>query len=85
PVGRRVFLLGMRIDVGVYATHPFADTITGNAAIACRAAGIPLLRLSRPGRPHPAGGAPAFGFPPTRLSVAPAPGGRGQSSSGHVC
>ncbi|AVH23344.1 cobalt-precorrin-6A reductase [Nocardia cyriacigeorgica] len=49
PDGLREFLLGQRIDVVVDATHPFADTITGNAAIACRAAGIPLLRLSRPG------------------------------------
>ncbi|NEW25855.1 cobalt-precorrin-6A reductase [Nocardia cyriacigeorgica] len=49
PQGLREFLLTRRIDAVVDATHPFADTITGNAAIACRAAGTPLLRLSRPG------------------------------------
>ncbi|WP_295648427.1 cobalt-precorrin-6A reductase [uncultured Dietzia sp.] len=33
----------------VDATHPFARVISGNAAAACAAAGIPLLRLERPG------------------------------------
>ncbi len=42
-------MLQRQIAAVVDATHPFADTITANAAIACRAAGIPLLRLSRPG------------------------------------
>ncbi|WP_280480387.1 cobalt-precorrin-6A reductase [Nocardia cyriacigeorgica] len=49
PDGLREFLLQRQIAAVVDATHPFADTITANAAIACRAAGIPLLRLSRPG------------------------------------
>ena len=31
------------------ATHPFAATISASAAQACRATGIPLLRLARPG------------------------------------
>lgn len=33
----------------VDATHPFARVISGNAASACGAAGVPLLRLERPG------------------------------------
>lgn len=33
----------------VDATHPFARVISGNAAAACAAAGVPLQRLERPG------------------------------------
>lgn len=33
----------------VDATHPFARVISGNAAAACAAVGVPLLRLERPG------------------------------------
>lgn len=33
----------------VDATHPFARRISGNAAAACAVAGVPLLRLERPG------------------------------------
>jgi precorrin-6A/cobalt-precorrin-6A reductase len=33
----------------VDATHPFAERISASAALACRAAGVPLLRLERPG------------------------------------
>lgn len=33
----------------VDATHPFAATMAGNAAAACAATGVPLLRLVRPG------------------------------------
>lgn len=36
-------------DVVVDATHPFATTMSRNAAAACAAAGRPLLRLERPG------------------------------------
>ncbi|MBA4608930.1 cobalt-precorrin-6A reductase [Aeromicrobium sp. Marseille-Q0843] len=38
-----------RVQVVVDATHPFAEGISANAAAACRAAGVPLLRLERPG------------------------------------
>jgi precorrin-6A/cobalt-precorrin-6A reductase len=38
-----------RIDAVVDATHPFAATITANAADATRTSGIPLLVLRRPG------------------------------------
>lgn len=33
----------------VDATHPFAARISGNAVAACEAAGVPLVRLVRPG------------------------------------
>jgi precorrin-6A/cobalt-precorrin-6A reductase len=33
----------------VDATHPFAERISASAAAACPAAGVPLLRLERPG------------------------------------
>jgi len=33
----------------VDATHPFAETISANAVAACAQAGLPLLRLARPG------------------------------------
>lgn len=36
-------------DVVVDATHPFAQGMTRNAAEACAAEGVPLLRLERPG------------------------------------
>lgn len=36
-------------DAVVDATHPFATTMSANAAAACSAAGRPLLRLQRPG------------------------------------
>lgn len=36
-------------DVVVDATHPFAKTISANAAAACARRGVPLLRLERPG------------------------------------
>lgn len=44
-------------DAVVDATHPFATTMSANAAAACRAAGLPLLRLERPGWAQPAGAA----------------------------
>lgn len=43
-------------DVVVDATHPFAVGMTANAAAACPAESVPLLRLERPGwagRAHP--------------------------------
>jgi precorrin-6A/cobalt-precorrin-6A reductase len=33
----------------VDATHPFAERISASAAVACAGAGVPLLRLERPG------------------------------------
>lgn len=45
--GLRAELTGF--DAVVDATHPFAAGISRNAAIACVSAGVPLLRLQRPG------------------------------------
>ncbi|TNM48322.1 cobalt-precorrin-6A reductase [Nocardioides albidus] len=45
--GLRTELTGF--DAVVDATHPFAQGITRNAAEACAAEGVPLLRLERPG------------------------------------
>jgi precorrin-6A/cobalt-precorrin-6A reductase len=45
--GLRAALAGF--DVVVDATHPFAAGISRNAAQACAASGVPLLRLERPG------------------------------------
>jgi precorrin-6A/cobalt-precorrin-6A reductase len=43
-----------RVDAVVDATHPFAATITANAARAATATGLPLVALRRPGwRPGP--------------------------------
>ncbi|HLH99003.1 MAG TPA: cobalt-precorrin-6A reductase [Xanthobacteraceae bacterium] len=42
------YLATERIDLLVVATHPYAAVIAGNAAQAARAAGVPLLVLTRP-------------------------------------
>jgi len=47
--GLQRFLEQQQIDAVVDATHPFAAEISRNAATATRAAGLPLLRLARPG------------------------------------
>lgn len=43
------YLRANTVSLVVDATHPFAATMTNNAAKACAAAGVPLLRLDRPG------------------------------------
>ncbi len=54
PDGLAAWLRGERVDAVVDATHPFAATITANAATAAAAARVPLLVLRRPGwRPGP--------------------------------
>ena len=54
PEGLAAWLAERRIDVVVDATHPFAATISAHAAAATGRAGVPLLRLARPGwRDHP--------------------------------
>jgi precorrin-6A/cobalt-precorrin-6A reductase len=64
PDGLARWLDEHRVAAVVDATHPFAPRISASAATACRRAGVPLLRLERPGwteRPgdrwHWAGGA----------------------------
>ena len=47
--GLATFLAEHRVTAVVDATHPFAATISANAALACARTGTPLLRLARPG------------------------------------
>ena len=47
--GLAAYLAETRVRAVVDATHPFAEKISANAAAACPAAGVPLLRLERPG------------------------------------
>ena len=42
------WLRAEQVDAVIDATHPFAHVMTGNAARACAAAGVPLLVLRRP-------------------------------------
>jgi precorrin-6A/cobalt-precorrin-6A reductase len=49
PHGLARWLTEHAITAVVDATHPFAERISASAAQACAAAGIPLLRLERPG------------------------------------
>jgi precorrin-6A/cobalt-precorrin-6A reductase len=49
PDGLARYLRAERITAVVDATHPFAATITANAAAAARTTGVPLLVLRRPG------------------------------------
>jgi precorrin-6A/cobalt-precorrin-6A reductase len=57
--GMRQWLSDERIDAVVDATHPFAATITANAALACRQLGLPGVVLARP--PWPPGRATIVG------------------------
>jgi precorrin-6A/cobalt-precorrin-6A reductase len=55
--GLATFLVEHRVTAVVDATHPFAATISANAASACARTGTPLLRLARPGwSEHPDAG-----------------------------
>ncbi len=47
--GLRQWLVASNIDAVVDATHPFARTISANAARAAADAGLPLLHVRRPG------------------------------------
>lgn len=48
------YLRSNRIETVVDATHPFAVTMSRNATLACREAGVALIRLDRPGwESHP--------------------------------
>jgi precorrin-6A/cobalt-precorrin-6A reductase len=49
PDGLAHWLADHEVDAVVDATHPFAERISANAAQAAPAAGVPLLRLERPG------------------------------------
>lgn len=47
--GLRTWLSDADVDAVVDATHPYAATITANAAAACNQLGVPHLVLARPG------------------------------------
>ena len=47
--GLRAYLAEQRVTAVIDATHPFAEGMSRNAAAACAADDIPLLRLERPG------------------------------------
>ncbi|WP_186382895.1 cobalt-precorrin-6A reductase [Amycolatopsis rhizosphaerae] len=49
PDGLAAWLTGHDVAAVVDATHPFAERIGASAAAATRTAGVPLLRLQRPG------------------------------------
>ncbi|SDT40092.1 precorrin-6A/cobalt-precorrin-6A reductase [Friedmanniella luteola] len=54
PEGLARYLRQRGVAVVVDATHPFAARISANAAVACAATVVPLVRLQRPGwREHP--------------------------------
>lgn len=55
--GLTAWLRGHGVSAVVDATHPFAETMGRHAACAATAAGVPLLRLARPGwADHPDAG-----------------------------
>ena len=57
PGGLATYLRHREIAQVVDATHPFAARMSAHAAMASRATGVPLLRLSRPGwATHPSSG-----------------------------
>ena len=57
PAGLADYLREHRVRAVVDATHPFAARMSASAAVACAAAGVPLLRLARPGwADHPLAG-----------------------------
>jgi len=49
--GMRRWLVDSMVDAVVDATHPYAATITANAAVACGELGLPHLVLARPAWP----------------------------------
>lgn len=52
PEGLANYLRSQKVDMVVDATHPFAATITYNAAVACSKTGTPRVRLQRPAYPE---------------------------------
>jgi precorrin-6A/cobalt-precorrin-6A reductase len=42
------YLVDESIEVVIDATHPFASKISGNAELACKTLGVPLIALERP-------------------------------------
>lgn len=75
--GLRGYLAGSGIAAVVDATHPFAEGMSRNAAAACMADGVPLLRLERPGWSD-APGADAWAWVDDHAEAAHAAAGLGQ-------
>jgi precorrin-6A/cobalt-precorrin-6A reductase len=50
--GMRRWLVESKVDAVVDATHPYAATITANAAVVCGELGLPHLVLARPAWPR---------------------------------
>lgn len=46
--GLAAWLTAQEVSAVIDATHPFAEGISGNAVIASRQSGVPLLRVARP-------------------------------------
>ncbi len=46
--GLQAWLTDQHVSAVIDATHPFAETISANAATACSRSGVPLLRVVRP-------------------------------------
>jgi precorrin-6A/cobalt-precorrin-6A reductase len=55
PAALASWLVEHNVAVVVDATHPFAEQISTSAVTACASAGVPLLRLDRPGWKEQAG------------------------------
>ena len=75
--GLTAWLRSQPVDAVVDATHPFAARMGANAAAACAAVGVPLLRVLRPswrGRPDAA----TWGWVPDHAAAARAASGRGR-------
>jgi precorrin-6A/cobalt-precorrin-6A reductase len=46
--GLKTYLIEAKVDAVIDATHPFAEQMSRNAAVACRDLALPLARLIRP-------------------------------------
>jgi precorrin-6A/cobalt-precorrin-6A reductase len=55
PAALATWLTEHGVSAVVDATHPFAERISASAVMACERAGVPLLRLERPGWTQRAG------------------------------
>lgn len=84
PSGLTAFLAAEGFDLLVDATHPFAATISRNAALAAESAGVPLLAVVRPGWAPGPGDAwtPVPTVAAAAALLAERPGGRAMLTTG---